>query len=353
MKRAQIILKTYMLLILSIIFLTGCRSYVNGEFVYSYERPAIGFTVEDETVTNLDIQKQYQLNVEAQDGIIKIIRWDKDYLQVIESSKMKGPSSKESLKLLLEKNSCKIESKSYEIKLEKEQDKDLKSLFRRTDDLEIMVPKELTTINISAGSGAIIISGFDEMSGIDLKLEKGTIKVDNCNANRISADVTKGDINIMAVNGAGSYKCGRGDIKLQDITGTVEIKSVSGNTNIENITGKLNVDISAGSITINKSQLKADSMIYASSGDIEVDLEGLESTGKYTIKAANGDIRLNMPEETGWSLLAKSTKGKIADNLNLTSDELEKASSGELYGDVRGGGPTIDVYVDKGDIELD
>lgn len=352
MKKAQILIILLIMMFLTA-SLTGCTVDANGEQVYFYERPAVGFTVEDEVITNVEIQKQYILNLEAQDGIIKITCWDKDYMQIIENRKLKGPSTREALKALLEKSKYKVESTSFDIKLEKEPDKDLKSLYRRTDDIELMIPEALKTINIKAKSGTISISGFTDMSNIDLDIEKGGIKVDNCKVNKIYATITDGDLDISGINGSGLYECGRGDIKLRDITGTIELKSVSGDTYIENVTGMLNADISAGSITVKASQLKNESMIYASYGNIKADLEGLDASGKYTIKAATGDIRLNMPEKTGWSLLARSTKGRIIDNLDLSSGELKKAPSGELYGDVGGGGPTIDVYVDRGDIYLD
>jgi len=340
------------LIIISLFAVTGCTADPGEKPAVRYERPAIGFTAEEENVTELDLQKQYIMNIEAQDGIIRITRWDKDYIQVKENRKLKGPASKGTLKTLLGKNNYKVETTNYEVKLTKEPDKELKSLFRRTDDIELMVPDTINTVSVNAGSGAIVISGFNEMSGVDLKLKKGIIKADNCDVNRIDAEITAGELEVKGINGSGSYKCGRGDITLKDIKGTAEIKSVSGNTTIENLSGRLNADISSGSITLKASQLKADSMIYASYGEVQADLEGLETEGKYSIRAANGTIRLIMPENTGWSLLARSTKGKIKSRLELSPDELKMAPSGELYGDVKGGGPSIDIYIDEGDIIL-
>lgn len=351
MKKLQYF-KILLLSIFTALILSGCTLAENGELAYFYERPAVGLTVEDEVITDVDIQKQSSLSLEGQDGIIKITQWDKNYLQIIEKRKLKGPSKKESLKVLLENNKYKVESTTFDIKLKKETDKDLKPFFRRTDDIELMVPETLKTININAKSGAIFMSGFDGMSIVDLALEKGSIYVDNCKVNKIYAAITDGDLDIAGINGYGAYECGRGNIKLRDMTGAIELKSVSGDTYIENAEGKLNGDISTGSITVKASRLKTKSLIYASYGDIEADLEGLDASGMYTIKASKGNIRLNMPEKTGWSLIARSTGGRILDNLGLTSGELKKAPSGEVYGDVGGGGATIDVYVDSGDIYL-
>ena len=340
------------LILLLAIPLTSCATTANGKHVYFYERPAVGFTVEEEVVTKVDLLKQNSLNLEAQDGAVKIIQWDRDYLQVVEKGRLTGPAATENLKTLLLSSKCKVENTTYEIKIEKEPNEDLKSLYRRTDDIELMVPKALKRIHISAKSGALVMTGFDDLTSVDLTLKKGYIKVDQCKMSKIDIAINDGDLDITGINGSGSYKCGRGNMKLKDITGAIELKSVSGNTYIENAEGKLNGDISAGSITVKDSRLKTESILYASNGDIQADLEGLDSAGKYTIKTAYGSIRLYMPEKIGWSLLARSTGGRIVDNLELTSGELEIAPSGEIYGDVGGGGPMIDVYVDRGDIFL-
>jgi len=67
--------------------------------------------------------------------------------------------------------------------------------------------------------------------------------------------------------------------------------------------------------------------------------------------AAKGDIRLKMPHDSGWSLIARSTKGRVINRLK-PDQELKKSPSGEVYGDVRGGGVLIDAYVDDGNIYL-
>lgn len=351
MKKAQLFL-ILLLIIFSSVTLAGCTAAADGEQVYFYERPAVGFTVEDEVITNVNIETQSSLNIKAQDGIVKVTKWDRDSLQIVEKRKLKGPSTRKALKVILGDNNLKVDSSSYDIKLVKEPDKELKPFFRRTVDIEIMVPDSIKTIDIEAKSGMISMSGIDELSIVHLTLGKGNIKVDNCKANKIYATITDGDLDLAEINSSGTYKCDRGDIKLQGITGDIELKLNSGDTYIKNAEGILNCDISTGSIIVEASHLKAESMLYASYGDIDTDLEGIEASGKYTFNASQGKIQLNMPKKTGWSLLARSTKGAIYNKLNLAANELEKAPSGEVYGDVRGGGPSINVYVDRGDIYL-
>lgn len=343
-----------------VLLLMGC-AHKNNNIVFAAlmeslqlnVKPAIGFTVVEDVVTEVDIKEQSRIELKARDGMIKVVRWEKDYLQINEQRRLKGPSKKETLYGLLEKGKLKVDTTAFGIKLEKEPDKDLKSLYRRTDDIELMVPASLKSINIFAINGAISISGFDEISVLDLELEKGSIKVKDCTVNKISVDITNGKLDIEGLKGSGRYKCGRADIKIKGVTGDIELTSVSGNTNIEDVEGKLNCDISTGSMTLKKAGLEAEAMLYMTYGDIYIDFEEMSAWDKYIIKAAQGNIHMNLPENTGYSLLAKSTKGHVKDKLGLSADALKKGPSGEVYGDIGVGGPSIDAYVDRGNIYLE
>lgn len=322
-------------------------------FFYKDNKPSIGFTAEHEEITKVDIDRQYILDIDGQNGSIKLMRWDKDYLEVNGKSKIKGPSSRDSLIDMLEENKMKVESSVVEVKIGRESDEELKLLHRRTDDIVISVPEGIRTVNINFKGGAISIKGFNDMAKIGLEIENGSVMAEDCTSNAVYITVANGEIKASNINSPGTYECGRGDILLSNIKGNTDIKSVSGKTLVEKFEGKLNGNVSAGSITVKESRLKADSMIYASYGDIEAGLQNTDDvSGKYVFKAANGDITLYMPQKTGWSLLAKSTKGRVINDADTETDELETSPSGELYGDVRGGGAYIDIYVDNGDIFL-
>ena len=132
MKKVQHILILLVIIFFCISFY-GCTKAANGDQAYFYKRPAFGFTVEKAVTTDVNIHKQSSLSIDAQDGMIQITYWDEDYLKIIEKRRLKGPAVKESLKLLLENNKYKVQSTTFDIKLEKEPDNNLKPFFRRTD----------------------------------------------------------------------------------------------------------------------------------------------------------------------------------------------------------------------------
>ncbi len=332
--------------------LNGCTLISGDKQAYIYERPTIGLTVKDEITTDIEIGKQSSLSLAAGYGVIRITPYDGDKLQVIEKRKFTGPSSKRVLKAILDENKLNIEKESMEVNLYYPPEEKQKPLFSLIIDIELRVPDTVKTLEITLKGGGIQAEGLKGMDSLDLKVDKGNIDVDYCEGNRITAAISNGNLDVDSSSGIGSYKCGRGNIKLQKTKGNIDLKSVAGNTLIEEVEGRLECDVSAGDLTVGKSRISKDSTLYASCGDIKVDFNNLDLEGKFTVKASKGTIKLKLPETTGWSLLARSTKGKISKNLELEEGVLKTAPSGEVYGDVHGGGPLIDAYVDMGNIVL-
>lgn len=358
--------------------LAGCSKasddgfFISGgdtQTVFTDGRPSIGPTVEDETVTNVDIDSQTRVSVKIHSGSIKITRGSQNQLQVIENWQLKGPATRERLSQLLGKRKKTLETTTTSITIEREAAEEFEQLsdgelgrlftdivmplYRQTVQMELIVPESITQIYIDAQNASVTLSGFDEMSSISLSLGRGTVHAEQCSSKRLTVSVDEGDIHMKDISAFGTYECGKGNILLSGIVGTVELKSVSGNTLIEKTEGKLNCDISTGTLTVKDCVMGQDSTIYASHGDISADFEAAGIAGGCKIRAATGDISVNLPEKAdGWSLAVRSTKGRIKNKMVPMPDTLESVSSGEVHGDVRGGGPLLDIYVDNGDVLL-
>lgn len=322
--------------------------------VYSDGKPAIGPTVEKETTTNVDISTQTRLNIKIQKGSVKISRGSQEDIQLIEKTSLKGPASKNRLNELLKNINSNVETTlmSVSIKTDVKEEEEIKPLYRCTVDMELVVPEAITAIDVDAGNALITLSGFEGMSSVDLTVERGLIRVDQCSSNKISASLDNGDIWMENITGYSAYDCGRGDIFITGAKGAIDLKSLSGETVIERVEGKLDCDISSGSIKIMKSILESGTVLYASTGTISADLNGIDDIGTYTIKSSAGDIMVDLPQKTGWSLIAKSTRGRIKNNMEPIAETLETGPDGEVYGDVNGGGASVDLYVDRGNIIL-
>jgi DUF4097 and DUF4098 domain-containing protein YvlB len=314
--------------------------------------PAIGVTEVDKSITNIDAGSRTRLDLVLNNGDVKITRGTQEHVQMIENTRIKGPASREQLRKYLEANKSRVDSASLGIKIDGRQVDGIKPFFCYENDIELILPASLAAVNISIDNGSILMSGLDGMSGIELSVKRGRIHMEKCNSVSIRVSAGDGTILMEDIEGHGTYKCGRGNIQLRKVNGAVDVISVSGDTVIEDCVGKLNCDVSFGSITVSDTELKDDSALYASNGNIEAELEKIEASGKYSIKAASGRISLKMPRETGYSLIARSTRGRIYNEMEPVPETLVKAPSGEIYGDVGNGGASIDVYIDRGNIYL-
>lgn len=367
------------------VLLTGCTRQSKTGFIvandyigamYSDGKPAIGPTVEKESVINIDISTQTRLNINMQKGSVKITRGSQEHLQLIEKTRLQGPASKERLNEYLsniisdvENNyiSVSINHKAYlkadeiadeqadenaETSMESNEEEEIKPLYRCTIDMELVVPEKIKAINVNAENAVIILSGLEDMSVVDLSVDRGLVRVDNCSSNNFSVSVDNGDIWMENITGYSTYDCGRGDIVINGAKGDVDLELLAGETIIEGAKGKLDCNISSGSLKITESVLENGTMLYASTGEISADLNYIDEKGTYTIKSSAGDVLIDLPQNTGWSLIAKSTRGRIKNNLEPNVQTLETGSDGEVYGDVNGGGALVDIYTDRGKIIL-
>jgi len=315
------------------------------------------FSVEDESVTNIETDMQGSLLLDVLDGNIELKFWQENYIKIAEKRTAKGPAKKEKLEEILNANMYTIEKSDYSVlvkkpeEADKEDSKKGKSVFSFTNDMEIIVPESVYNISIRAGDGNITITGGKQLSNIDLKLNNGNIVIEGMQAGKINTIVERGIISISEIKGNCEFKCNRGVISVSGAEGNITAKLTEGEINVEAARGMLDCDISAGKINITDSRLLKNSMFYASTGEINAELDLADEEGKVKFMAAKGDIRLKMPHDSGWSLIARSTKGRVINRLK-PDQELKKSPSGEVYGDVRGGGVLIDAYVDDGNIYL-
>ena len=369
-------LLTIVLVVMITVSLIGCKKPLkvgstandgNGTY-YSNIRPAIGPTVEKETKNNIDISSQIKITVKIQSGSVKITRGDQDELQIIEKTSLKGPASEEYLNQILKDIKSTVETTTMSVSInhkaylapdvetdtltDAEAEEELRPLYRCNVDLELIVPETIKSIYVDAENAAISLSGFEGMSRVELSAERGLINVNQCSSGKISASVDNGDIWMEDITGNGTYECGRGDIMLNGVKGSVDVKSLAGDSSIENVEGKVNCDISAGSLAVRESKMESGSVLYASTGTISADMEGIGSAGTFTIKSSSGDIRVKLPKKDGWSMSAKSTRGRIKNHMDTIPETLETGADGEVYGDVNGGGSSIDIYTDMGSIIL-
>lgn len=316
-----------------------------------YYRPAIGPTVEKEQSRDIKLDGQNELKLDVQDGNITLIPWEGDYVQVKETKMLKAPGSRKNLESLIDEYKSVYQNNSYEISISTTQPEKQMAFARLITNFEIKVPKGLKAVKIKALNGSIGLSGFEDMSSVDLKLETGTIRAEGSKADGFSLTVKRGDIIAEKLEGKSNFNILYGNAELKDIKGEVQLKSTSGRNDLKYIDGVVDCDISRGSLDVSQSFLKAGSSLYASNGDITAEITGMDKEGSYSFMASAGSIKLSMPGTSGFNLKAKSGNGRVVSDFKPAGEEV-KPDSRELSGKVGNGGPDINIYIDRGDATL-
>lgn len=89
----------------------------------------------------------------------------------------------------------------------------------------------------------------------------------------------------------------------------VQGKTSNGNIIAENLTGQLTLNTSNGRITVDSEEGPQGLVARTSNGGITVSAS--PKGGHYDLRTSNGTVRVNLPEELGVSLSAKTSNGSI------------------------------------------
>ena len=344
--------KFFPLVIILLLFaLTACSLYSEADS-RAYYRPAVGWTVVKEQIREIELDGQNELKLEVQDGNISLIPWEGDNLQVKEIKRLKAPERRKSLESNIGEYTTVYQNGPYIISISNKPPEKLKLFSRLTTDFEISIPKKLKILTIKGANGSIGLSGFEDLSIVDLSLETGTIRVKDIKAYRYDLEVKRGGLTAEKLEGKGSFKLTYGDAELKNINGEVQLKSTSGRTVLKDVDGRVDCNISKGSLNISESFLKAGSSLYASNGDITADFSGIDKEGGYSFMAAAGTIRLDFPDSAGFTLKAESVKGKIISDYKPSNVVQAADTDKKLSIIAADGGPSINIYVDQGNIVL-
>ena len=156
-------------------------------------------------------------------------------------------------------------------------------------------------------------------------------------------------------------KADSGGIRVEDVQGPVDCSTDSGYVEVIGVSAAVRAEADSGRIEIR--QVAGPVQVEVDSGEIQA----LEIGGEIEARADSGDIRLSQPcppasraQADSGKILVKLAAGAgytlraRADSGNIHVPELTRSNSSrnEVDGDIRGGGPTVDLEVDSGDIDL-
>ena len=190
---------------------------------------------------------------------------------------------------------------------------------------EIEVPPE-TAVKSRTGSGDQVISGVT--GPVQAGSGSGAVTVTDIGGS-VEAHTGSGAIRAEGIGGAFKARTGSGSVRLvQSAPGDVEVSTGSGSMNLSGINGALQA--------------------HAGSGRIMG--EG-EQNGRWDLETGSGAISVRLPPDASFELNARSGSGHVYTDHPITLRG--RIDGSHLSGEVRGGGPLLQVRAGSGTILIE
>ena len=178
---------------------------------------------------------------------------------------------------------------------------------------------------ISTGSGGIQVS--DVGDAVHAETGSGGIGVDHVQGN-VRAKTGSGSIHATGVAGGFEGSTGSGSVTLeQSAPGAVRVSTGSGSMELRGVHGSLEAKTGSGSIRVD--------------GD---------PTAAWTVRSGSGAVRMQLPSDAAFDLVARTSSGSVSVNHPLTVQGTIGRKS--VQGKVRGGGVPVQVETGSGDIDI-
>lgn len=160
----------------------------------------------------------------------------------------------------------------------------------------------------------------------------------------VRAKGDSGGIRIEGVQGTVICVTDSGYIEVVGVGADVRAEADSGRIEIRQVTGEVHAEVDSGDILA--LEITGPIEAKADSGEIRL---SQTIPARVRAKADSGRIKLKLAPGAGYTLRARSDSGHI----QVPEMSRTTSSDHELYGDVRGGGPSVDLEVDSGDIDVE
>ena len=268
-----------------------------------------------ETRKTFEVNEDTGLIIDNINGSVKIIGWDKDFVDVLVTKKTNHGSE------MLDKVDI-VMTQKEDIIIET---KHLIKNPKVTVSYELSVPKNLLLKSIQSSNGSIDIKNTGNVEIVHTS--NGSINIEKCKG-QIDADTSNGSITVEGIEGSVIANTSNGKIRLENITGFTDAKTSNGSIQIYNAGGIENAKTSNGSIKAQITKMNDDVNINTSNGSIIL----------YLAKSIDADIQ------------ASTSNGKIRlHDLSITTDNISKSN---ISGLISMGGKLLDVNTSNASIHF-
>ncbi len=160
----------------------------------------------------------------------------------------------------------------------------------------------------------------------------------------VRAKADSGGIRVEGVHGPVECSTDSGYIEVMNVGGEVRAKADSGRIEIRQATGPVEAEVDSGDIDA----LEIGGRIEARSDSGHIRLSQTVAA-PVRAEADSGGISVKLSPGAGYTLRARTDSG----NIQTPEMTRNKGSRNEVEGEIRGGGPAVDLQVDSGDIDVE
>jgi hypothetical protein len=199
---------------------------------------------------------------------------------------------------------------------------------------------------ITTASGDIDVEGL--AGAVELGTVSGDVRADEL-AGGLTVATTSGEVRLQDVAGVLQVTTISGDVTLEG--GKVDgatVKTTSGEIDLDGAVGPLDLGTVSGDISVRDAH-EAKLTLATTSGDI--DYEGdLARDGANQLSTISGDVKLRLPDTSGFRLDASTVSGEMHSDFDLSGGQ---AGLGTLDGQAGDGGASVNVNTTSGEISLE
>jgi Toastrack DUF4097 len=153
-----------------------------------------------------------------------------------------------------------------------------------------------------------------------------------------------GDIHVEGVRGSFDCQADAGQVEILACQGRARVKVDAGGIHVRNLNGSVQAEADSGEI---------EALEIAGAIDVRTDSGSIRLSqtvpAPVRAEADSGSIRLRLAPDAGYNVRAKTDSGDI----RMPQVAALEVSSNRVMGQIRGGGPMIELAVDSGSIEIE
>lgn len=228
---------------------------------------------------------------------------------------------------------------------------------------DITIPHTFHGVYLKTAAGDITVQGFT--GAVQSQTNSGQLQFEHVRG-PIFGNTVNGDIRLAKCIGDLRIETLRGDIDINKCFGGIDATTSGGSIRCVDFDGEIIGETSGGNIKLLR--CKGGAKVETSGGSIDLDNDGpitaktfggsINATiseqlkGDSTIEVSGGDITVSLISDVLLIVDAKSSGGDITSELQDVMVTDEEHISGQLYGVINGDGPLLKLRCIGGDINL-